>query len=53
MLAAITMRGSELGRDATDALNAALFTALELSQTDADALFALLGKLRRRAGDFA
>ncbi len=53
VLAAITTRGSDLARDATTALNVALFTSLELSQTDADALFSLLSKLRRRAGDFA
>ena len=34
------------------ALNESVFTGLELSQADADALFSLLGKLRQRAGDF-
>jgi DNA-binding MarR family transcriptional regulator len=52
VLAAITTRGRDLAQVATGALNDSVFTGLELSQADADALFALLGKLRQRAGDF-
>jgi DNA-binding MarR family transcriptional regulator len=52
VLAAITIRGRGLAREVTDTLNEALFTTVELSSADADALFALLGTLRQRAGDF-
>jgi DNA-binding MarR family transcriptional regulator len=52
VLAAITKRGRDLAHDATKALNQALFTTLELSAEESDALFALLAKLRQRAGDF-
>ncbi len=52
VLAAITKRGRELAHEATTVLNETVFTRLELSQADADALFSLLGKLRQRAGDF-
>ncbi len=52
VLAAITKRGRDLAHEATGALNESVFTGLELSQGDADALFSLLGKLRQRAGDF-
>lgn len=52
VLAAITDRGRSLAREATDALNDGVFTRVELSTDDADALFALLGTLRHRAGDF-
>jgi DNA-binding MarR family transcriptional regulator len=52
VLASITTKGRELVQEATAALNESLFTSLDLSQADADALFVLLGKLRQRAGDF-
>jgi DNA-binding MarR family transcriptional regulator len=52
VLASITAKGRDLAQGATAALNESLFTGLDLSQADADALFALLGKLRQRAGDF-
>jgi DNA-binding MarR family transcriptional regulator len=52
VLAAITERGRELVLEATSALNASLFDAVDLSASDIDTLFRLLGKLRQRAGDF-
>ncbi|HVT42416.1 MAG TPA: MarR family transcriptional regulator [Acidimicrobiales bacterium] len=52
VLAVLTARGRALAHEVTDALNEALFTTVELSSADADALFALLATLRRRAGDF-
>jgi DNA-binding MarR family transcriptional regulator len=52
VLASITPKGRDLVQGATAALNESLFTGLDLSQADADALFVLLGKLRQRAGDF-
>ena len=52
VLAAITTRGRTLAQEVTGALNEGVFTTVELSAADADALFALLGDLRRRAGDF-
>jgi DNA-binding MarR family transcriptional regulator len=52
VLASLTKKGRDRVQEATAALNESLFTSLELSQADADALFVLLGKLRRRAGDF-
>ncbi len=52
VLAAITTQGRDLVQEATAALNRSLFTELELSPADADALFSLLTTLRRRAGDF-
>jgi DNA-binding MarR family transcriptional regulator len=52
VLAAITARGRDLAYLASGALNESVFTRLELSQADADTLFALVSKLRRRAGDF-
>jgi DNA-binding MarR family transcriptional regulator len=52
VLAAITRRGRDLALDATAALNGSLFGAVELSPSDTDTLFRLLGKLRQRAGDF-
>jgi DNA-binding MarR family transcriptional regulator len=52
VLAAITERGRELALEATSALNTSLFDAVDLSASDIDTLFRLLGKLRQRAGDF-
>lgn len=52
VLAAVTDEGRARARAATDALNEGVFTTVELSPDDADALFALLGTFRRRAGDF-
>jgi DNA-binding MarR family transcriptional regulator len=52
VLASITKKGRDLVQEATAALNDSLFTSLDLSRADADALFVLLGKLRQRAGDF-
>jgi DNA-binding MarR family transcriptional regulator len=52
VLAGITERGRNLAGRATDALNEKVFRAVELSPTDANTLFALLGALRARAGDF-
>jgi DNA-binding MarR family transcriptional regulator len=52
VLASITRKGRDLVQEATAALNDSLFTSLDLSRADADALFVLLGKLRQRAGDF-
>ena len=52
MLAAITPRGRDLALEATSALNGSLFGAVDLSPSDTDTLFRLLGKLRQRAGDF-
>jgi DNA-binding MarR family transcriptional regulator len=52
VLAAITSRGRDLALEATSALNGSLFGAVDLSPSDADTLFRLLGKLRQRAGDF-
>ncbi len=52
VLAAITERGRELALGATSALNGSLFDAVDLSASDIDTLFRLLGKLRQRAGDF-
>lgn len=52
VLAAITKRGRDLAHEASGVLNESVFAGLELSRTDADALFSLLGKLRQRAGDF-
>ncbi len=52
VLAWITDRGRNLAGQATDALNQNVFKAVDLSPTDADTLFALLGTLRARAGDF-
>jgi DNA-binding MarR family transcriptional regulator len=52
VLASITKRGRASALEATAALNESVFTALELSQADADALYGLLAKFRQRAGDF-
>jgi DNA-binding MarR family transcriptional regulator len=52
VLAAITDKGARLSQSATVRLNDELFSQLDLSQADSNALFALLAKLRRRAGDF-
>jgi DNA-binding MarR family transcriptional regulator len=52
VLAAITSRGRDLALEATAALNGSLFEAVDLSPSDTDTLFRLLGKLRQRAGDF-
>jgi DNA-binding MarR family transcriptional regulator len=52
VLAVLTKRGRELALEATTALNGSLFTNLELSPADAEALFELLGRFRQRAGDF-
>jgi len=53
ILAAITSRGKTVVRDATSALNASVFETLELSESESRNLFALLAKLRYRAGDFS
>jgi DNA-binding MarR family transcriptional regulator len=52
ILAAITSRGRTVVHRATLALNESLFRELELSNSEAAALFSLLAKLRYRAGDF-
>jgi DNA-binding MarR family transcriptional regulator len=52
VLASITKRGRDLALEATTALNESVFTRLELSQADADALYGLLAQFRQRAGDF-
>jgi DNA-binding MarR family transcriptional regulator len=52
VLASITKRGRDLALEATAALNESVFTMVELSQGDADALCGLLAKFRQRAGDF-
>ena len=52
VLAAITARGRDRALEATDALNESLFKAVDLSPSDTETLFRLLGKLRQRAGDF-
>ncbi len=52
VLAAITNKGIARAERATDALNESLFTRLELTEAESRALFALLGTLRQRAGDF-
>ena len=52
VLAAITPRGRDRGLEATTALNGSLFKAVDLSPTDTETLFRLLGKLRKRSGDF-
>lgn len=52
VLATITKKGTGLAERATDALNESLFTRLELSESESRSVFALLGTLRQRAGDF-
>jgi DNA-binding MarR family transcriptional regulator len=52
VLAAITPRGRDRALEATNALNGSLFKAVDLSPSDTETLFRLLGKLRKRAGDF-
>jgi DNA-binding MarR family transcriptional regulator len=52
VLAAITPRGRDRAQEATSRLNASLFSVVDLSPSDVDTLFRLLGKLRQRAGDF-
>jgi DNA-binding MarR family transcriptional regulator len=52
VLAAITSRGRDLALEATSTLNSSLFGPVDLSPSDIDTLFRLLGKLRQRAGDF-
>jgi DNA-binding MarR family transcriptional regulator len=52
VLAAITARGRDRATGATSALNGSLFDKVDLSASDSDTLFRLLGKLRQRAGDF-
>ena len=52
-LACITTAGKRVATDATAALNAEVFGALELSDRDLASLFRILEALRRRAGDFA
>jgi DNA-binding MarR family transcriptional regulator len=52
VLAAITPRGRDRALEATNALNGSLFKAVDLSPADTETLFRLLGKLRKRAGDF-
>jgi DNA-binding MarR family transcriptional regulator len=51
-LATLTPEGRRLARRATSLLNAQVFGDLGWSQTDLDALFRLLRKFRRSAGDF-
>jgi len=52
VLATITSRGRERASEATTVLNRSLFEEVDLSPSDTETLFRLLGKLRRRAGDF-
>jgi DNA-binding MarR family transcriptional regulator len=52
LLADITTAGRAVARDATSALNAKVFSQVELSSTELDDLFGLLRKLRHAAGDF-
>lgn len=52
VLAAITPAGRLLAARATDEINTHLFAALDLSAKEEEELFSLLGRLRRRAGDF-
>ena len=52
VLAAITPSGRDRALEASSALNGSLFSGVDLSPSDTDTLFRLLGKLRRRAGDF-
>jgi DNA-binding MarR family transcriptional regulator len=52
VLAAITARGRDRALEATNTLNGSLFKAVDLSPSDIETLFRLLGKLRQRAGDF-
>ncbi len=52
VLAAITPSGRNRALEASSALNASLFSGVDLSPSDTGTLFRLLGKLRQRAGDF-
>ena len=51
-LAEITDAGRAVAEEATKAVNAGVFTATGLSNSDLTELFRLLRKLRRAAGDF-
>jgi DNA-binding MarR family transcriptional regulator len=51
-LAEITGRGRQVARDATDALNAGVFTAPGLEPAEVAELVAILQRLRQGAGDF-
>jgi DNA-binding MarR family transcriptional regulator len=51
-LAVITPRGRKVAMAATDALNANVFSALELGAVDSRRLFRLLERIRSAAGDF-
>lgn len=51
-LATITPEGRRIVARATEALNAQVFGALDLSDRDLTTLFRILEVLRRRAGDF-
>ncbi|HZU79942.1 MAG TPA: MarR family transcriptional regulator [Acidimicrobiales bacterium] len=52
VLAAVTEDGRHLADRASDALNTEFFSALTLSGSEEEDLFALLRTLRQRAGDF-
>jgi DNA-binding MarR family transcriptional regulator len=52
LLANITADGREAAREATAALNANVFSRVELSESELSDLFGLLRKLRHAAGDF-
>jgi DNA-binding MarR family transcriptional regulator len=52
-LAAITRSGRHLAQAATQAVNSAVFADPGLDPADVDRLIEILGRLRRRAGDFA
>jgi len=52
-LAEITPLGRSVAEEATDALNAKTFSSTGLSRRELSALFRLLRRLRRSAGDFS
>jgi DNA-binding MarR family transcriptional regulator len=52
VLASITSRGRDRALEASSALNGSVFRDVDLSPSEVDTLFRLLGKLRQRAGDF-
>jgi DNA-binding MarR family transcriptional regulator len=53
VLAALTQEGRQLAERATTALNAEVFSALPLTDSDLRSLYRILRRLRRASGDFA
>jgi DNA-binding MarR family transcriptional regulator len=51
-LAALTVPGRQLAQQATELMNAQVFTGVGLDEPELRTLFGILGQLRQAAGDF-